>query len=174
MLSANANAAQIEYNFSGFTTGTIGTNSFTNTSFSMSLYGDTDATYYGGSSIWYNDGSAEITLGGIGTATFITPLRMFSNNSNNAVGMQNVVTYDKLDMWSAGLAGYTLDTEIGPVTGSTWTGQWAGTETSLGLIQLSGVKDVTFTATTTVPEPSTIVLFVTGFSGLAFCRRKRS
>lgn len=172
-----ASATPITYSFDGIGSGVLGGTAFANTEISFDLHADTDDVY-GAGTFFNNVNSSAINIVGFSTASFTTVgLKMFMNSSNNALGFGDSMHNDLLDIMDSALAGYDLTTSIGvtyepdPFAFS----QFNNVSTTFGLMTLSNVNWVNFSATTntSVPEPATMLLFGTGIAGLAGTRIRR-
>ena len=93
-------AAPITYTLTTTASGTLGASTFTNATVTVTLSGDTSGITAGTGSFsgaLLNPGSASVTIGGLGTATFIDPIVMVStyNASLQALqGMNAVIVLD--------------------------------------------------------------------------------
>jgi hypothetical protein len=138
-----------------------------------------------------NAGTATVNITGIGTATITDQVAVFSTYNMSAAdilvlsdgavsdptvfiavytGDLSSPTDDLTHILltpSASLFGYDLRTSIGPITGSGFpccTDLPDAKHTTMGGLTFSdvSVRDITFSATTSVPEPASLVLLGTG------------
>jgi hypothetical protein len=179
-----ARANFVTYVFSGTGTGMLGTQSFTNDSFTITVTSDTSliTPFSFTRNNFVNNGFSispsptSISLANVGVASFIGGEKVFVNNSTSILGLQLPSNSDLLDLpASPPFDTYNMQTSLGPifVASPTAVNQFQGVATSLGSISFSGITNVTFQATV-VPEPSSFALCgLAGLSGLGYAWRRR-
>ena len=170
-----AQASPITYTFSGTFSGTIGASVFSNVRVDLSANFDTANTITGATA--YTNTTpllGTVTIAGIGTAT-ITNLQSVNNAFTGSAkfvagGGTLISTTDPI----AALAGYNLNSSIGPVSSSLVYSGGVGM-TSLGVLNFGSPGSVpgTFTATlgSATPELGTWSGVVLGLGALAMKRR---
>lgn len=191
---APAKADTITYVQSTIASGKLGATTFTNAVVTVTLTANTSGATtapgeLGAFGLLWNPGTATLNVSGIGTATILDQVAIFSTYhmsaadiltfSDGAVSLPTVfiATYTGdltgpsddlthiLMTPNASLFGYDLKTAIGPVTGSGFPCCTVDVRhTSLGNFTFADntFRDITFTATTSVPEPSSLLLLGTG------------
>ena len=122
-----------------------------------------------------NVGTATVSVGGGPAVTFTDPTQVFSNQSDPAVGFEDLSVDDILDTFSASFATYELKTSIGPIVGSGAINAGSSFATTGGAFVLTSVGDATFTAATnSIPEPSRWAMMLIGFAGLGYAGYRRA
>ncbi len=173
---AAAIATPITYTFAGIGAGSLGSQSFTNAAFSITVTGDTSnvtlRTVPGSNNtFWTVPGSSSITVAGIGSANITIPTRVLNNGV--IVGWsRGPDSFDILDIVVPGVTDYALNTNFGPAPGSSpFFGFGAGAVTStLGNFSLTSASNITFQAV--VPAPGAAGVLAMG--GLLAARRRRA
>ncbi len=188
-----AKADGIVYTFQGNATGTLGTTSFTNSPFTITLFGNTnsivtftqfclptDCTVLSNQAT-----SATVSVGGL-NANITSPVGVFDNQTFTTLGFTRipagVVNADIMNLqdppFNAAFATYNLATALGPIGPFTFSPAqfnctYGCVNTNLGDLAFTDVSDVTFTATLLVPEPASLLLFGTGALFLVGKLRRR-
>jgi len=179
LVPSDVQAFPINYSFTGTGSGTVGVAGFNDAAFTVSIDADTNDVAFqsslGAFGILNLGGTIDIT--GVGVAGFTLPLFVFGGNGLNAIGFGNFSQGNLIAIFEPGLglAGYDLASNFGPVTSANDNlDQFANVATSLGTLTYSTMSDVAFVSTiNAVPEPSTLVLLVSGLAGLVAWRRRR-
>jgi len=102
---------------------------------------DNDTTNVtGGPTLFFNFGTATVSVNGGAPVTFTNAIDVFSNQSVPAVGFEEAV--DILDDSSASFATYALITSIGPITGTALFNPGSSFPTTGGAFILNSVGDL--------------------------------
>jgi hypothetical protein len=184
VLPAAAKAHPITFADITIASGTIGQTSFTNALITISAFADTSniAPIVGGDGFSLDNASASITIGSLGTFTFVTGTRFFQNFGLPGFSRASTSGFDLINgpAGEPAFSSWAMLTSIGPITGFGGVLQWSAggplpaVVTSGGTLVLSdGAADITFSARVSAPEPSTILLIATALLGLGrFMRRQ--
>jgi len=154
----SAEATPITYTVTGIASGALGASAFTNALVTVALVGDT--AFVGNDS-----GSATVTVSGVGTAAF-TDTMVVTDNFDNPSAQISDFTLDRLVFGTVAAAFATYDRRgpIGPIVGTALINPGSLFPTTLGnfdMVSVSG-NTSTFTATTAVPEPASLLLLAVG------------
>ena len=166
-------ANPISYELSGVASGSIGTVSFANNSFTLIGTADTTGAFSGGAGVTVNPlFSLMINLNGFGTAFAVDPIYFFTDQSISTGGFVDLFNGDVFDFSGPDFATYDGISALAPVPVS--TDFLAPYFTSLGNLDLTDVTALTFRALqpVSVPEPSSISLFVLGLIGVILLRQR--
>ena len=174
LVSSTANAALIEFIYTGSGSGNLDGNSFGQSDFTITQVFDTDNIQSCGSSCIFNNAlSASIMIDGLGAFDFISSTRTFATSS--------VVGFSRggqtgLDLFGDFLlANYDLASDVATIFQTVSLIQWSNgaVDTTGGVLEFDSSSTAgSFTARlTSVSEPATIGLL---FGGLVFlANRKR-
>lgn len=173
-------AAPIVYTFKGTGTGNVDSTRFSDVAFKIDLFGDTNGVSFGrtdpySSYVYRNTGPATIFISGIGSGEFLPApdayygIEIFNNPEVSVLGISYLIVPDYppdlLDIQNPALATYDLKSSIGPIfdPDPSAINQFNNVDLTIGSLSFESARDVTFTATV-VPEPSTLLISLLGFS----------
>ena len=181
-----ARANTITYVQSTVASGALGATTFTNKTVTLTLTADTSGATLapdelGALGVLMNIGTATVNVAGVGTAAITDIVGAFSTYNMSAadilllsdgdssvptVGIATLPDFTHILFTSnAGFFGYGLGTAIGPLTGTGFPCcSSVQHHTTMGNLIFSdtSTRDITFSATTSVPEPASVLLLGTG------------
>ena len=173
-------AEPIVYTESVTASGTLGSESFTNSLVTLTFVGDSSTVFSVISGFFTNEiGTATVDVASLGSATFAPGVVITDDLAGGHVEFEDAIIRDPVDQlmlatFNSAFDIYNLTTSIGPITGSDGVGS-GPYETSQGALDFSSVGgSSTFTATLATPEPATTVLVGLGLAGMALFRRSNS
>jgi len=175
------------YTFAGVASGSIGSATFADANFVISVLADTNniqfTNFFFFNIFSLDDNSATISVQRLPTATFSIPTRVFASHgfARHVVGFSRtgLAGTELLDITDNLLEFFDLSFPIGPI----------GPDSAFGLdplhpvpsdqgdVTLNGASDVVFQAEkaqSAVPEPSSYVLLATTLAVLAWASRRRN
>ncbi len=175
-----ANASPISYIFQGTGAGHLGNSPFDNALFTITVNADTDNVQDQGGGLFVNVGtSAQIVIQGLNPATFLIPVQLFDNQPVGVAGLSRAPdAADLIDLVDPAFNNYDLKGDFGPVfipfpLFGQFNCQFGCVSTTEGDLDFISMTDLTFSATTGVPEPSTLVLMGAGVLGLGERLRRK-
>jgi hypothetical protein len=180
-LSVISTAEPITYTVTAIATGRLEQSSFTDALVTLTITGDTSTAIDYGSAI-FNPGSVAFSIAGLGNGMFTDPAGAFVNDIGwaGAYGYYDDFNIDLvlLAASNSALQFYDLQSAIGPISGIAVYNGFITFPTSIGDFYLASIsgETATFEAfTSPVPEPTSLLLFGTGLSGigLAVWRRRK-
>ena len=179
---AAATASPIEFQFTGAGSGTIGSTSFTDASFTITELTDTAAvaTAPHCACLYADSASASIDIAGVGAFTFFTGTRTFINGGTMGFSRAGADGTDLLDAFFGDpVVGYRLANLMRPVGGPGGLLTWADPDPDIfttggALFFDSGPTATTFTGfvPAAVPEPAGGVLMLAGLAMAAVASRR--
>ena len=197
-LASPSQAAPITYTVALIASGSLGGNTFTNAAVTVTLVGDTAGVIQplpvDLPELFVNPGTATVTIAGLPTATFNDPggyAVLAFPVVPGEIPLPSVGIWENIDLQedhgvgivgigSDSLAGYNLQSPLGPFSGAASGGATEGGSpfqysTNLGAFVITSTGDegtLTVTTPTAVPEPTSLSLLgVGGLSLLAAMRR---
>lgn len=181
---APAEANFVTYTFSGTGTGSLGSQNFTNDSFSITVTSDTSLitpfrfirNNFVNNGYSISPSATIISLANVGVASFTGGAKVFDNNSTAVLGIQLPSNFDLIDLpVPLPFATYDLQTSIGPifVASPTAVQQFRDVATSSGSLSFTGISNVTFRANV-VPEPASLAMLGMGMLGLVGLAARRA
>ncbi len=184
LISLPVHAFSINFVHEGSGSGSIGGASFGASAFVITATADTANRQdipLGIGGFFLEHLTASISISGMGVFEFITPTQTFLNTDLDLVGFMRTNFGPGSDLFNgpsgADFSGWDLISSIGPIAGSGRLQQWADSDvlTSGGVLAFAdGTSDARFQATTGLPEPGTLSLFIIGLFGIAWIRRRKS
>lgn len=174
-------AQPIRYLFTGIGSGTLNGNAFTRQTFTFDIAANASNVNPSGFGPGVPDVgnlTALFSITGTGSGSF-SNVYVFNHQTNQVVGFGSSANSDLIDIGnnSVGLGTYGLTTAFGPIpnTTSLFFSQFTNQQTSAGNLTFTNVASASFEAqlTSTVPEPATVVLFMSGAAVIALAARRR-
>lgn len=173
-----ASATPITFTYTGIASGAVGSSSFTGQAFTIVAQADTanitSWSLAGGGPQLTHD-SASLTVNGLGTFDILSATHTWRNSNSDFGGFGLNLDVNLVNLFGAGLAGYGLDTSLGPITGASGGFQSVPFQTSGGSAYFDGgaAGGLGFTAVLAqaVPEPGSLALVAAALAGLLVRRR---
>ena len=198
-LASPSQAAPVTYAVATIASGTLGGTPFTSALITVSLVGDTSAVFQplpaDLPALFANQGTATVTIAGLGTATFNDPggyAAVAFPAIPGEIPLPSVGIWEGFDIaaesgtgilgiGSNSLAGYNLKSQLGPLTGAAAggatepDGSFYEYATNRGALVISSTGDTgTVTVTITpVPEPTSLSLLGLGLCSVSLLARHR-
>jgi hypothetical protein len=158
ILGLSSFAGTLTYTYSGFGSGTIGGTAFTDAAFTIAGIDNLANRVTGTHGYYIPDDSTTISINGVGTFGFTTPLLLADSTLNGWVELGFPASLDILTQGPANseFLTWNMFSSIGPIAGPVtffdWTDDTVGTADGT-LVFTAFTSSVTFDATVT-PEPS--------------------
>ncbi len=187
-----ARADSVSYVFQGYASGTLGSTSFTHSSFTITLTANTSnisqftmtCSPSPCTLLDVTAATATVTVDGM-TTTITSPIGVFDNQTVDVLGLSRVtgsgsggIGLDLLDLTNSAFAGYNLSVPMGPVGPINLGGlpefscSSGCVTTGLGDLTFTSASQVTFTDPISTPEPASLLLLGTGALALIGLRRR--
>jgi hypothetical protein len=177
-ISSAANAAIIEFIYTGTGSGTLGGQAFTDSRFTITETSNTENIQSCEDECVFIDAmSTTISIENVGQFDFLSGTRTFYNGE--VVGFSRAGAFGS-DLYNAFVIdGFDMMSAVGPVVANASLIQWArGDVNTTGGILIFGLQDVnggTFEArVSSVPVPASIGIFALSLIGLAYRNTKKS
>ncbi len=170
-----ASAAPVTYKISGFGSGHIGSQSFSDAAFVFTGLGDTDSLVSIGGGASVNPLlSMEVTVSGHGAAHGLNAIEFYVNNTVSGVGFLDDLVGDIFGVLGAGLADFDGVSAFGP--SAVDLDYLAAFMTTAGLFELDSARSLSFVAElapTPVPAPASSWLAVDAMLALSWIGSRR-
>jgi hypothetical protein len=177
-LASAARADIIMYTESFQATGTLGGQSFTDQSVTLTAFGDTSTLFSTPSIAEVDAVTSTVAINGVATANFTDSLNVFVVYGFGGIfgftDPDSSTGGDILDVRASPFLTYDLISPIGPIAGSfaDYFSLNNPTGTSAGDLVFTSVADSVIVTASAVPEPSSLVLVALGFLGtVCYARR---
>jgi hypothetical protein len=176
-----ATASSIVYTESAIGSGSLGSTTFTDVEYTLTLSADTSQVVLDPSANSYHVvGAASLFIDGIGGATFTDTVQVADNYAIGGAGFGDVTSnFAILFTSNPAFSAYDLQTAIGPDSGASFGNPGFTFNTTAGAfgITSSNEGDATFTATLTAaatPEPIETLPLIASLLGLWALKRRRT
>jgi hypothetical protein len=157
--------------------GSLDGTGFTSQTVTLVLTGDTSTIGNPIAGVYFDFGTATVSVSGGGTDTFTDSMAVADNQNVNVAGITDTTSSSLvLSVANSSFATYALSTSIGPLSGGTQGNPGTSYPTVGGFFEFTSSLNVdhpaSFTATTgSVPEPGTLGLLGAGIGLLLIGRR---
>jgi hypothetical protein len=168
-----AYAGPITYTETATATGSLNGVNFRDALVTLTMSGDTSSVFNDGG-IWRNNGTASVTIAGLGSAIFTDTVDVFDNPGFPAAGFADFVVGSSIldTVNDAAFVTYDLTTAFGPITNANFINGGEHFGTNVGDFVIIAAGDSTFQATT-APEPMTVSFLGLGLGAMAVAKRIR-
>ena len=166
-----APAAPITYSISGIGSGHIGSETFTDATFTLIDTADTDALVLIGPGVSINPlMSMQVDVSGHGSGQAVDAFDYFVNNTLSGAGFLDELVGDVLDVLGPDFSGFNGVSALGPVAVN--LDYLDSFVTTAGEFHLDDARALSFLAATTpaMPEPDTLWLALCGLMAVGFVR----
>ena len=165
-------AAPISYTITGFLNGSLDATPFAAEPFTVVINADTAGVNLALPGILYNPAfSTSISITGVGSGSFVSSMIVGVNYLDGIIGFTDG-SVGGVTFQNAGAIGWDLASPIGPLTAASPFYAAGTLPTTFGTLTITGARDLSFSADTGVPEPSTGLLVAAALAAAIGLRRK--
>jgi hypothetical protein len=152
-------ASPISYTLTGVLNGLIGEAVFNAKPFIFVVNADTAGVYAVDPELLYNPAlSTLISIMDVGSGSFTESIFAGVEHVNGIVGITNLFGSGGVTIENAGAIGWALASPIGPLGAASPYFASGFLGTTFGTLQITGARDLVYSANTGIPEPSTGLL----------------
>jgi hypothetical protein len=164
ILATTSHASPITYSIFTYASGVLNGSTFTNQLVTIRYFGDTAGLTTAGTSIIEPFGATGVDVQGLGSDLLTDSTFFFVDNATLTAGIYDSSTATSIDVIAPEFGTYSAAAALGPILGSFYSSPGASLATAHGSFTLSSYFPVAgFEAQLApVPEPSTLVLLLTG------------